>query len=77
MTFELRSIAATGPRRYTAVLLVDGFERSFTFSVELHRGIELVTWEPDFSELIGGYVGTEPLLAAIHAFHKAQKMQVG
>jgi hypothetical protein len=78
-SWHLRSIEIAEPRTYRASLTREGEHRTFTFRVELHRGFELVTWEPDFAELVAGSQrpGGEPLLAAILAFHMARELTVG
>jgi hypothetical protein len=73
--WQLCSIETAEPRTYRASLTREGEHRTFTFRVELHRGIELVTWESDFFEFVGS--GGESLLAAIHAFHKARELAAG
>ena len=75
-TWHLCSIETAEPRTYRASLTREGEHRTFTFRVELHRGIELVTCEsptwPNSPSRAGPE--SEPLLAAILAFHMAREL---
>lgn len=66
-----------GDGTYRLDLTVGNDSRSFRFTVSAHGGIDVVNWEPDFQSVLDDNPGqTEPLLAAVLAFHRAQRCEL-
>jgi hypothetical protein len=72
---SIESMARIGNATYQVVLQLGRGSQSFTFQVDQLHGIDVVTWDNDFRELMGGDEGRAKLLfEAILAFHRAQSM---
>jgi len=71
----IESLTRIGDGAYRVVVQLARGNRSFTFRVERYDGIDVVTWDADFRELMGPDVGrAKLLLAAVLAFHQSQTM---
>src|SRR5438034_6224570 len=72
MSWYLRALEKVGERTYRVYLAGTKGEKSFEFHVSLHCGIEIVEIEEAFNEFFGMQTsGSEPILAAVSAFHRA------
>jgi hypothetical protein len=70
---HVQRVERIGDGNYRVLIRTSKEERDFTFRVEVHEGIEVVTWPEEFDLFMENNTGSaQPLLAAVLAFHQAQ-----
>lgn len=70
------SITQVAPGTYRVGVPIGRRVAEFELRVEEHGGIDLVVWDDDFQRLADANLGqTEPVLACVQAFHRAQRSE--